>query len=276
MFKIRLLSSIVLVVIALATILGGGWYLAGILWAISLVAYRELCQACKIREGEQKTNSLEMLGFVFITLYYLAMAGLKNPLYMILVVLMALVGFLFVYVFSFPKIHARQVMSAYFSFVYAPVMFSFVYLTRELEYGIYFVWMIFVSSWISDTFAYIFGMLFGKHSLAPILSPKKSIEGSVAGIIGSALCGGLFGYFLVERLIHGQEITFVFALIGGIGSVISQIGDLAASAIKRNYEIKDYGKLIPGHGGIMDRFDSVIVTAPMIYFLFRILITAVR
>ena len=276
MFKIRLLSSIVLVVIALATILGGGWYLAGILWAISMVAYRELCQACKIVEKDEKTNSLEMLGFLFITLYYLAMAGLRNPLYMILIVLMALIGFLFVYVFSFPKIHARQVMSAYFSFVYAPVMFSFVYLTRELEYGIYFVWMIFISSWISDTFAYIFGMLLGKHSLAPVLSPKKSIEGSVAGIIGSALCGGLLGYFLVEQLIHEQEITFLFAVIGGIGSVVSQIGDLGASAIKRNYEIKDYGKLIPGHGGIMDRFDSVIVTAPMIYFLFRILITAVR
>ena len=276
MFKIRLLSSIVLVVIALATILGGGWYLAGILWAISMVAYRELCQACKIVEKDEKTNSLEMLGFLFITLYYLAMAGLRNPLYMILIVLMALIGFLFVYVFSFPKIHARQVMSAYFSFVYAPVMFSFVYLTRELEYGIYFVWMIFISSWISDTFAYIFGMLLGKHSLAPVLSPKKSREGSVAGIIGSALCGGLLGYFLVEQLIHEQEITFLFAVIGGIGSVVSQIGDLGASAIKRNYEIKDYGKLIPGHGGIMDRFDSVIVTAPMIYFLFRILITAVR
>ena len=136
--------------------------------------------------------------------------------------------------------------------------------------------MIFISSWISDTFAYIFGMLFGRHSLAPVLSPKKSVEGSVAGIIGSALCGGLFGYFLVEPLIHDQQVTWVFALIGGIGSSISQIGVLAASAIKRNYEIKDYGKLIPGHGGIMDRFDSVIVTAPMIYFLFRILIAAVR
>ncbi len=274
MFKTRLLSSIVLVILALATLLGGGWYLAVTLWAISLVAFRELCQACRIIEESKPGKALEATGFMFITLYYLAMAGLKNPIYMILAVLMALIAFLFVYVFSFPKIHARQVMSAYFSFVYAPVMFSFVYMTRRLEYGIYFVWMIFISSWISDTFAYVFGMLLGKHSLAPVLSPKKSVEGSVAGIIGAALCGGLFGYFLVEPLIDDQQVAWVFALIGGIGSVVSQIGDLAASAIKRNYEIKDYGKLIPGHGGIMDRFDSVIVTAPMIYFLFRILIAA--
>ena len=276
MFKVRLLSSIVLVILALATLIGGGWYLTAILLIISLVAFCELCRACKIVEAGEKTNLLEILGFISIILYYLAMAGLKEPLYMVLIVLMTLISFLFVYVFQFPKIHAKQVMSAYFSFVYAPVMFSFVYLTRELEYGIYFVWMIFISSWISDTFAYIFGMLFGKHSLAPVLSPKKSVEGSVAGIIGSALCGGLFGFFLVEHLIHDQQVSFLFALIGGIGSIISQIGDLAASAIKRNFEIKDYGKLIPGHGGIMDRFDSVIVTAPIIYFLFRILIAAVR
>ncbi|MGN0308318.1 MAG: phosphatidate cytidylyltransferase [Lachnospiraceae bacterium] len=276
MFKIRLFSSIILVIIALATIIGGGWYLAGILWAISLVAYRELCQACGIVKKTEKTNCLEILGFCFITIYYLTMAAVKDSLYMMMVVLLALIACLFVYVFCFPKIHAQQVMGAYFSFVYAPVMFSFIYLTRELEYGLYFVWMIFISSWISDTFAYIFGMLFGRHSLAPVLSPKKSVEGSVAGVLGSALCGALFGYLLVEKLIHEQEITLVFALIAGIGSIISQIGDLAASAIKRNYEIKDYGKLIPGHGGIMDRFDSVIVTAPMIYFLYRILIASVR
>ncbi len=275
MFKTRLLSSIILVILALTLLLKGGGYLIIALWSISLVAFRELYQVCQIMDGSKAGRQLEMTGFIFITWFYLA-AGNGLTLYMILAVLMALIAFLFIYVFSFPKLHARQIMGAYFSFIYAPVMFSFVYLTREMEYGIYFVWMIFISSWISDTFAYIFGMLFGKHSLAPVLSPKKSIEGSIAGVIGSALCGGLFGYFLVEPLIHDQQVTWVFALIGGIGSIISQIGDLAASAIKRNYEIKDYGKLIPGHGGIMDRFDSVIVTAPMIYFLFRILITAVR
>lgn len=272
MFKTRLLSSIVLVVIALVTLLGGGICLAITLWAISLAAFRELCQACRVMKDSESGNNLEVIGFVFITLYYVAMGILQNPLYMILVVLMAFIAFLFMYVFRFPKIHARQVMSAFFSFIYAPVMFSFVYLTRQLDFGIYFVWMIFISSWVSDTFAYVFGMLLGKHPLAPVLSPKKSVEGSVAGILGSALCGALFGFFLVEKLIHEQQITWVFALIGGIGSVISQIGDLGASAIKRNYEIKDYGRLIPGHGGIMDRFDSVIVTAPMIYFLFRLLI----
>ena len=107
--------------------------------------------------------------------------------------------------FKFPKYHANQIMSTYFAFIYAPVLFSFVYLTRELEYGMYFVWVIFISSWISDTCAYCVGMLFGKHKLAPVLSPKKSIEGSIGGVVGSAIVGALFGYFIVEQVITEQQ-----------------------------------------------------------------------
>lgn len=297
MFKYRLLSAVFLVIAAVITVFRGGFLLAGVLGGISLIAFRELCLACRIlshhsgnnkenginedlhnkneailKKGFGEHNIMEITGYFFILLYYLAMGVLKQPLYMILAVLLCLVILLIVYVFSFPKIHASQLMSTYFSFIYAPVMFSFLYMTRELEYGIYFVWMIFISSWISDTCAYCVGMLLGRHKLAPVLSPKKSIEGAVGGVLGSVIVGALFGYFIVEGIITDKDVTWIFALIGGVGSIVSQIGDLAASAIKRNYDIKDYGKLIPGHGGIMDRFDSVIVTAPMIYFLFTIFV----
>ena len=92
--------------------------------------------------------------------------------------------------------------------------------------------------------------------------------------MGSAIVGALYGYFIVESVVVEQSITWIFVVISAAGAVISQVGDLAASAIKRNQEIKDYGKLIPGHGGVMDRFDSVIFTAPMIYFLTLLLIRA--
>ncbi len=272
MFKSRLISGILLVVLALVTVGSGGYILAATLWLISLIAFRELCLACKIQQQGKKQNTLEVVGYIFTTLYYIDMAVLKNYHLMIMIAIMALVILLVVYVFKFPKYHANQIMSTYFAFIYAPVLFSFVYLTRELEYGVYFVWVIFISSWISDTCAYCVGMLFGKHKLAPVLSPKKSIEGSIGGIAGSAIVGALFGYFIVEQVITSAQVTWVFALIGGCGSVVSQIGDLAASAIKRNYDIKDYGKLIPGHGGIMDRFDSVLITAPIIYFMFTLLV----
>ena len=110
--------------------------------------------------------------------------------------------------------------------------------------------------------------------MAPKLSPKKSLEGCIGGVAGAVAIGALFGYFFVETVVTEQEVTWVFAVICGVGAVFSQMGDLAASAIKRNHDIKDYGKLIPGHGGIMDRFDSVIVTAPMIYFLARLLMSS--
>ena len=272
MFKSRLFSGILLVILALVTICSGGYVLAATLWFLSIVAFHELCLACKIQNDKKKQNTLEVVGYIFISFYYVVMAVLEDHQLMVMITVMALISLLVMYVFKFPKYHANQVMSTYFSFIYAPILFSFIYLTRELEHGIYFVWVIFISSWISDTCAYCVGMLFGKHKLAPVLSPKKSIEGAVGGVIGSAIVGVLFGYFIVEQMITESQVTGVFALIGAIGSVVSQIGDLAASAIKRNYEIKDYGKLIPGHGGIMDRFDSVLITAPMIYFLFTLLL----
>ena len=148
----------------------------------------------------------------------------------------------------------------------AAVMLSYIYQIRVLPGGAFTVWLVFICSWGCDTCAYCVGMLFGKHKLAPVLSPGKSVEGALGGIVGSALVGALYAYFLVEKVVSEQEVTWVFVLISAAGAVISQVGDLAASAIKRNHDIKDYGHLIPGHGGILDRFDSMLFTAPAIYF----------
>ena len=271
MFKKRLISSIVLVIVALVTILQGGYLLAAVLLFLSLTAYRELMKACKL-SAERKPDALVITGYVGIVAYYLLMVFSAEKLYLFLAVIMILAAFMFLYVMTFPKYRAEQIMCAFFDVVYAPVMLSCIYLVRSLPYGIYSVWMIFISSWICDTCAYIVGMLIGKHKMVPKLSPKKSIEGAVGGVVGAAIVGALYGYFIVESVITEQNVTWAFVLISAVGAVISQIGDLAASAIKRNHDIKDYGKLIPGHGGVMDRFDSVIFTAPMIYLLVLVLI----
>ncbi len=264
--KERTISSIILVIIALATILPGGPILAVTLYVISNIAFLELTKACGIRQGE-KMNALEWTGILAIAAYYLLIFFAQTHTYFMITVILLLIALMFVYVFGYPRFTANQVMTTYFSLIYAPVMLSFIFLTRELEHGIYLVWMIFISSWISDTCAYLVGVLMGKHKLVPKLSPKKTIEGSVGGILGSAIVGALFGFFLLDKTLGSDQFGVMLFVIGAIGSVISQVGDLAASAIKRNHDIKDYGKLIPGHGGIMDRFDSVIFTAPMIYFL---------
>ena len=148
--------------------------------------------------------------------------------------------------------------------IYVAVMLSFIYLTRNLPDGHFAVWLIFICSWGCDTCAYCVGMLIGRHKMAPVLSPKKSVEGAVGGVAGAALLGAVFGALTAGKV-------WEYALICAAGALISMVGDLAASAIKRNRDIKDYGKLIPGHGGILDRFDSVIFTAPIIYYLARFL-----
>lgn len=266
MFWVRLMSSAVLVVLALLFLITGGKLLGIVVTALSLAAFRELMHACGV-EKNGKPGLLEYVGYAGIALFDLTMILTKNFAWgMGCLVLLFLAG-MFVYVFTFPRYHASQVMTAFFCAFYPAVLFSFVYLTRELTYGVYLVWMIFISSWICDTCAYATGMLFGKHKLAPVLSPKKSVEGSVGGIVGSALVGALFAWIFLVPQTQEPKVIGLVALIGAAGAVISQVGDLAASAIKRNHEIKDYGKLIPGHGGIMDRFDSVLFTAPVIYYL---------
>lgn len=121
-------------------------------------------------------------------------------------------------------------------------------------------WLVLIAAFGADIMAYFTGMAFGKHKMAPNLSPKKTIEGAVGGALGASVFSALFGYFLLP------DMTLKFALMGLIGGIVSMAGDLTASAFKRKMGIKDYGHLIPGHGGIMDRFDSVIFVAPTIYY----------
>ncbi len=261
MFWTRLASGIVLMLVALTTMSLGGLPLALILWTVSLIAFKELTNALKCGNG------LEILGYGGITGYYLLLyfSGSHTLLFMCIVGIFF--AFLFAYVLSFPKFHANEVMVALFAFLYGPVLLSFVYQTRMTTQGFYMVWMILISSWGCDTCAYVVGKLIGRKKIFPVLSPKKSLEGCIGGVLGTALIGWLYGYLFVEKALGDEGISWMLAVICAVGAVMSMVGDLAASGIKRNVEIKDYGKLIPGHGGIMDRFDSMIVTAPMTYFL---------
>ncbi len=262
MFKTRLISGIVLVIIALATIISGSWILFFTLLAVSLIGMRELYKVMKV--SDEHVTVLELVGYLGAVLYYIAMkADFGN--YGTMAIIISMILILFVYAFGYPKYHAEQVMAAFFGVVYVAVMLSFIYLTRSLPDGKFLVWLIFLCSWGCDTCAYCVGMLIGKHKMAPVLSPKKSIEGAVGGVAGAALLGVIYAAATQGKMAE-------YALICAVGALISMVGDLAASAIKRNQNIKDYGKLIPGHGGILDRFDSVIITAPVIYYLAKMIL----
>ena len=135
-----------------------------------------------------------------------------------------------------------------------------IWMTERLGGHNAFVWLIFLCAWGTDIFAYFTGYFLGRHKLCPKLSPKKTVEGAIGGVLGSVLCCSVFA------LAAEPDHAAACAAIGLVGSAAAQCGDLIASAFKRKMGIKDYGKLIPGHGGIMDRFDSILLAAPFVYY----------
>ena len=201
-----------------------------------------------------KPDAVALPGLLLTVLYYAGMMyiqwryGVVNQTGMIAAadfwtMMMLAVDFLLtmaVYVYTFPRRRSAQATGAVMSFLYMPVMMAFVCRTRNLPQGIFLYFLIFICASVSDVCALAVGMAIGRHKLAPVLSPKKTM---------------------------GTNVLTLFLIIGICGSIIGQTGDLAASAIKRNHGIKDYGTLIPGHGGMMDRFDSILFTAPVIYYL---------
>ena len=289
-FATRLASGIVLVALLILGLTVGGSFAGGrILFfanlILSLIAMYELYKAIEVHK-----TILAYTGYLFIIIYYVLLyfdqynvalvAGKDIHGKRFMMILM--VGFLIVlfaeYVFTYPKFKMKHVAEVFMCMVYGGVMLSYLYITRmegsklladgsmKDGVGLYSVWLIFIASWGCDTCAYLAGVAFGKHKMAPVLSPKKSIEGAIGGILGAAALGAIYAAIFSDKIDLPYPVP-MFAIICAVAGFISMIGDLAASAIKRNHDIKDYGRIIPGHGGIMDRFDSVIYVAPVIWIL---------
>lgn len=262
----RSISGIFLVAFLIIVLVLGGNVLLVSLGVLSSIAFLELLQVFKLNKTVFSYLGISFIIFYYISIYYYSINGVLLFLIAFLILLLSF------YVFTFPKYSIKEVALVIYGVIYVAIMFSFVYLVRNNELmGKYIVWLIFISSWGSDTFAYLTGLLFGKHKLVPNLSPKKTIEGAIGGILGSMILGAFYCYIVFNKIVDDITISTIRVSIGcGVGSIISMIGDLTASAIKRNYEVKDYGNIIPGHGGILDRFDSVIFTAPVLYFILNL------
>lgn len=146
--------------------------------------------------------------------------------------------------------------------------FLSIVLLREMSDSIYL--LVFIGAWITDIFAYFSGRLFGKHKLCEAISPKKTVEGSIGGILFCSLAFVIFA-LVTKGFDAGVGLYVIYAAVGIIISIVSQLGDLSMSLIKRYYKIKDFGKLFPGHGGILDRFDSVLAVALVLFIIFSAL-----
>ncbi|MCL1843173.1 MAG: phosphatidate cytidylyltransferase [Defluviitaleaceae bacterium] len=217
---------------------------------------------------------------------YLATAGYFAAIYIFGAgywLLIALTSFIITVqtclVVFFRKLPIRECITTVYGFLYVPFLLSFVVLVREhsheLGLGFYYVWLIFIASFGCDTFAYFTGSLFGKNKLAKSPSPSKSVEGLVGGIIGATIIGLVYGFFVSRFASHQEAIELLIinaAIISFIGAFFSIIGDMTASAVKRHCEIKDFGNVFPGHGGVLDRVDSILLVAPTVYMVMNVLI----
>ncbi|MBO5059579.1 MAG: phosphatidate cytidylyltransferase [Clostridia bacterium] len=176
--------------------------------------------------------------------------------------------FLLMMIYLHGKSDSKEVLSAAFMTIFITVFMTMLILIRR-RCDRYTVILPFICAWLTDTGAYFAGTFLGKHKLVPNISPKKTIEGAIGGILLSTIGSVLYIVIMVAVMAGGMastEAVLKFAFIGFIGSFLAQAGDLIASCIKRDCGKKDYGSILPGHGGIMDRFDSVIFVTPFVYY----------
>lgn len=211
------------------------------------------------------TAPMYVLGAAFpFLIRYLPDRDLLAPIAICAAVVWTLYAFT-VLIFSHGKYPLEAVFVASFSLFYIFIGFNAILFIHDCEPGgKYLYYICFLGAWITDIFAYFCGRAFGKHKLIPDVSPKKTVEGSIGGTVFCILVMVIFG-FVVEKLV--PEISanlLIFAVAGVLIAVVSQIGDLSMSVIKRKYGVKDYGFIFPGHGGVLDRFDSVIAVSALL------------
>lgn len=239
--------------------------------ALTVIALFEILRVMGAHKKWALSIPAYILGAAFPSLAYFVRG--ENTL----VFLLALAAAMFVYmmwlmavsVFSKGNIPFSRISEAFVAVLYVTVSFTSLSLIRYLNrsIGVYFVVLPFVISWICDVFAYFTGSLIGKHKLIPEVSPKKTVEGAIGGVVFAAIACAVYGLGL-DLFIADMKVNYLtLVLFGLILSVVSQLGDLTASLIKREYGVKDYGRIFPGHGGIMDRFDSVLAVSTVLLIL---------
>jgi len=265
--KVRTISGIIAICFVIAAITLNCYF--------SFVSVVILCVLAAFATYEilHNTGCIKNIWFNLIAMLYAACAQLAYnleadviPLTVVYVIIVALFA-----VFGHKNFADRQVAMALgmpIAIAYAFSAFERLLNNADGNGVLYFVMLINFSS-VADTFAYFTGKAIGKHKLAPVVSPKKTIEGSLGGMIGSVI-GAVAIILIFENLVGGVDINLPFFLIiTPFMAVLGMIGDLFTSAIKRSYNIKDYGNLIPGHGGILDRTDSLLLVAPVLDILIK-------
>ena len=267
--KKRIIAALIMIPAVVFLLLAGKTALVVAASIIALMSVYEMCAAY----GFNKKEKIPVLIYIMLSvpIVFVVKSGViidKAGLDILSFVLTAyiLLGFVLMLIFN-ENVKMRDMFSALLVSCLLVYFLSYaVKIRTEMELGAYLIWAILVGACFTDTFALFGGKFFGKRKLAPKISPKKTVEGSVSGIVGSVLMMMIFGFIvtLIDKDIAANYLYL--ALLGVVTSVFAQVGDLSLSAIKREAGIKDYGNLIPGHGGILDRLDSIIFVSAVTYY----------
>lgn len=270
--KTRIISGAIIAIVTVVLLVLNGWFLFVACLLLSLIGMHELFKGFNAM-NVKPCYPIGVCSVVF--LYAIAALGPyglgvyeDNTSNWIMLWLFATVIACLLYLFKINKRKLEDGMATITGIVYVGFFFYHLAAIGMLDNLKIFVWMVMITAFVTDTSAYFAGVFFGKHKMTPVISPKKTWEGAVGGVIGTIIVSGIFGFFFMKPMIVDCMI------MGLLGAVISMFGDLTASIFKRKMGIKDYGNLIPGHGGILDRFDSVLFTAPMIYYYLVLVIGA--
>ncbi len=268
MLKQRLIYGTIGAIAAILVITFCPLYIIGI--CIGLLALIGLFEFYTVTGLLSVKTPAAYIGFAYCAVYYgLMVFRPESAMQYFLPSTVAYVFILMICMIFYGRLCSiRKCAIALFGAVYIAVFFSFLYFIRASEMGKITIWLLFVAAWSTDTFAYFTGMAIGRHRLCPDISPKKTSEGAAGGFVGCIICVFIYVKIISGINGYGIEPTNVF-FFAAIASVFSQLGDLAASCIKREVGVKDYGNLIPGHGGVLDRFDSSLLIAPLVYYFIQ-------
>ncbi len=266
--KTRIITAVVAILILLPVLIFADYPVLPIaLSLVSLIAVFEMLRCIGLHRAWVISVPLYLLALALpICIRLLSRAELVKVAFAAIVCL--LFYFFAILLFSHGKYKPADLSVCFMTVLYILIGFNAILYVHDHSRGGEYVYLIaFIGAWITDIFAYFCGMLFGrggKHKLIPDVSPKKTVEGSIGGIVFCILSMMLYGW-IVSRIEPSLDANVaVFAVAGLLISIVSQIGDLCMSLIKRTYGIKDYGKLFPGHGGMLDRFDSVIAVSAVL------------
>lgn len=266
--KVRIISAIVAIALLSVIVYLGNQAIGMAVFVIAVIGMREFYRA--LEKGGYKpvcaagfAACLPLLYIAFSDMLPDAVGAVSLFSILAIGVFVLLVLLFCLLIFSNGKYTVSDISVTLFGIIYVAFLFSFISITRNMENGYLYIWLIFIGAWATDIFAYFTGVSFGRTKILPKVSPHKSLEGSIGGVAGCIMVMLLFGLYFHTAL---DVPLYHFAILGVLCGMISQVGDWAASAVKRATGIKDYGRIMPGHGGVLDRLDSVMFVAPVVYF----------